>query len=183
MGGGRDVGAAGGGTLGWSEGARAVRLAGGLVAALVLFSRALASGPPCRPQLFFYLCAVCLAAAGDCFPLSDPRCYAQMHQPFFFSWNTVNVTVRGAGTVADGSPTDGVIDGHGSEWWGCAGSCPHVPYCAGGQKIGTPGSKTCPLCPKAAHPCNGVSRPHLIMMANVMRKALLLGWLAVASIS
>ena len=64
MGGGRDVGAAGGGTLGWSEGARAVRLAGGLVAALVLFSRALASGPPCRPQLFFYLCAVCLAAAG-----------------------------------------------------------------------------------------------------------------------
>ena len=90
-----------------------------------------------------------------------------MHQPFFFSWNTVNVTVRGAGTVADGSPTDGVIDGHGSEWWGCAGSCPHVPYCAGGQKIGTPGSKTCPLCPKAAHPCNGVSRPHLIMMANV----------------
>ena len=34
---------------------------------------------------------------GDCFPLSDPRCYAQMHQPFFFSWNTVNVTVRGAG--------------------------------------------------------------------------------------
>jgi polygalacturonase len=104
---------------------------------------------------------------GDCFPLSDPRCYAQMHQPLFFSWNTVNITVRGAQSPADGSSADGVIDGHGSEWWGCAGSCPHVPYCSGGQKIGTPGSKSCPLCPQNNHPCNGISRPHLIMMANV----------------
>ena len=61
--GGRDVGAAGGGTLGWSEGARAVRLAGVLVAALVLFSRAQATSPPCRPRIF-YLGAACLAAAG-----------------------------------------------------------------------------------------------------------------------
>ena len=63
MGGGRDVGAADGGTLGWSEGARAVRLAGVLVAALVLFSRAQATSPPCRPRIF-YLGAACLAAAG-----------------------------------------------------------------------------------------------------------------------
>jgi polygalacturonase len=33
--------------------------------------------------------------------------------------------------------------------------------------MGTPGSKTCPLCPEMRFPCNGVSRPHLVMMANV----------------
>ena len=47
---------------------------------------------------------------GDCFPVSDPRCYSRMHQPLVFSWNTVNVTIRGAGAVADGGPTDGVLD-------------------------------------------------------------------------
>ena len=102
---------------------------------------------------------------GDCFPLSDPRCYAQMHQPFVFSWNTINVTVRGAGKVADGTPSDGVIDGHGSEWWGCASNaaapCPHVPYCSNGEKIGTPGSKTCPLCPDVKAPCECLRYLHM----------------------
>ena len=93
--------------------------------------------------------------ASDCFPLSDPKCYAAMHQPFVFSWNTVNVTVRGEGT----------IDGQGTKWWACAGSCPHTPYCNVSAKY--PGPPGCPRCPTFAKPCNGFGRPHLIMMANV----------------
>ena len=97
--------------------------------------------------------------ASDCFPLSDPLCYSVMHQPYLFSWNTVNVTVRGSGT----------IDGQGTKWWACStapqGGCPHEPYCNASASY--PGPPGCPRCPTFAKPCNGIGRPHLIMMANV----------------
>ena len=80
----------------------------------------------------------------------------RLHAPALHlrAWNAVNVSFAGEDT----------IDGNGKRWWACAEApppgCPHVPSCPAG-------GKPCPHCPSFKAPCNGVSRPNLVMMASV----------------